>query len=153
MIQRIQSLYILAAIVALGTLFFVDLGQLSGEEGLFNVMHYGVVDVTNGGEDVITYLFPLASVLGVTSILALIDLFLFKNRMLQMRVATITAALSIASAIMMVLTNAVVASTLDMSWSFHWTVVLPIAAALLMVLAYRKISDDEALIRSLNRLR
>ncbi|MCQ2201839.1 MAG: DUF4293 domain-containing protein [Bacteroidales bacterium] len=153
MIQRIQSLYILAAIVALGTLFFVDLGQLSGEVGLFNVTHYGVVDVTKGGSDIITYLFPLASVLGVTVILALIDLFLFKNRMLQMRVATITAALSIASAIMIVLTNWVVASSLDMSWSFYWTMILPIAAAILMVLAYRKISDDEALIRSLNRLR
>lgn len=153
MIQRIQSLYMLAAIVALGTLFFVDLGQLSGKEGLFNITFYGVVDVTKGGEDIITYLFPLASVLGVTAILALIDLFLFRNRMLQMRVATITAALSIATAIMIVLTNMVVASSLEMSWSFNWAMILPVAAAILMVLAYRKISDDEALIRSLNRLR
>ncbi|MDO4462609.1 MAG: DUF4293 domain-containing protein [Bacteroidia bacterium] len=153
MIQRIQSLYILAAIIALGTLFFIDLGQLSGVTGLFNITFYGVVDVTKEVPTTVTYLFPLAAVLGVTSILALIDLFLFKNRVLQMRVATITSALSIACAILIPAANIMVASTLDMEWHLHWSLALPIVAAFLMILAYRRISDDEALVRSLNRLR
>lgn len=153
MIQRIQSLYILAAIIALGTLFFINLGQLSGEAGLFNVTFYGVVDVTKEQPEIITYLFPLAAVLGVTSVLALIDLFLFKNRLLQMRVATLTAALAIACAILMPAANYMVASTLEMDWHFHWSLALPLVASFLMIMAYRRISDDEALIRSLNRLR
>lgn len=153
MIQRIQSLYILAAAVALGSLFFIDLGHLSGPAGLFNVTHYGVVDVTKENPEVITYLFPLAAVLTVTFVLVVIDLFLFKNRLLQMRVATTTAALSIACVLLLPLTNVMVASTLEMEWHLHWTLALPLVASFLMVLAYRRISDDEALIRSLNRLR
>lgn len=153
MIQRRQSLYILAAIIALGTLFFIDLGQLSGPTGLFNISFYRVVDVTSGVPETITYLFPLAAVLFVTTVLAVIDMFLFKNRMLQMRVATLTAALSIALAILLPATNYIVASTLEMDWHIHWSIALPIVSAVLMILAYRKISDDEALIRSLNRLR
>lgn len=153
MIQRRQTLYILAAIVALGTLFFIDLGQLSGATGLFNITFYGVVDVTNADHSIITYLFPLAAVLGVTTILAVIDMFLFKNRPLQMRVATLTSALSIASAILIPATNYIVASTLEVEWHLHCSLALPIAAAVLMIFAYRRISDDEALVRSLNRLR
>ncbi|MCF0190573.1 MAG: DUF4293 domain-containing protein [Marinilabiliaceae bacterium] len=151
MIQRIQTIYILLAVAALTSLFFIDLGHISGEIGLVNITFYSVVDAINGG--VLIYLWPLAIMLSITTLLSFLAIFLYRNRLLQMRVSTICATLSIALAIIMLLSNILVANSLDMNWHFHWSLSLPLVSSILLIGAYGKIRKDEELIRSLNRLR
>ncbi|MBQ2322725.1 MAG: DUF4293 family protein [Bacteroidales bacterium] len=42
---------------------------------------------------------------------------------------------------------------MEMEWHFSARWLLPTLAAVMDILAYRRISDDEALVRSLDRLR
>ena len=116
-----------------------------------NITFYSVVDAINGG--VLIYLWPLAIMLSITTLLSFLAIFLYRNRLLQMRVSTICATLSIALAIIMLLSNILVANSLDMNWHFHWSLSLPLVSSILLIGAYGKIRKDEELIISLNRLR
>ncbi|MCQ2204350.1 MAG: DUF4293 domain-containing protein [Bacteroidales bacterium] len=154
MIQRKQTLFILVAMILTGSLMFQSLGNFSGEKGLFEMVFYALRDITNADQPtVVYYLVPLASLVVLTTVLNLITIFLYKNRPLQMRVCGINVGIQLGLAAIMLYLQMQLASDIEVEWVFNYTMLLPVLAAVLDYLAYRGISDDEALIQSLNRLR
>ena len=154
MIQRKQTLFLFLSFILLLTLYFISLGTLSGNVGLFDVRFYGLVDVTNAeNAQTLIFLWPLAVLLIVSSLLTLLDIFLFTNRPLQMRVCGINITILVGLAIMILAVNVLCASKLELEWSFPRTFFVPIVAAVLHYFAYRRIGIDEAVVRSLDRLR
>lgn len=151
MIQRIQTIFLLAVAVLSGLLLTGNLVQLSTPGGtLFNLGFNGLSE--NGGE-VIQRLWPLAVILVLVPILAVTAIFLYKNRSLQMRLTMVVLLLSLGTIIL----GAFYALTFDrkIDVTLVWTVkaVFPLLSAILAWLAYRAILRDEVKVRSYDRLR
>lgn len=152
MLQRIQTLFLALAAAAMLIAVSTPLATLylNGDKVVMEAMGVYLNDNLN----VSTWgLFVIGL---ISSILALITIFLYKNRILQIR-------LSIFNIIVMVgfylyfgfLIYKVVSADVE-GLSFDKIsigVIMPIIAIILTILAIRKIGADEALVQSLNRLR
>jgi len=135
MLQRIQSVFLASALVLLGLLF---------------VLPFGTMIVGQGGEGVVRAThFPTIIIQTVAFAATLITIFLYKKRMLQIRLCVFSCVLLLGYqgyAIWQVYLLSRVAQ-------LSVTLIAPLLAAILTFLALRGIAKDEALIRSLERLR
>lgn len=150
MIQRIQTLYLLLAAAALGLQF---------------VLPYAVApagSVTDAAATFSDGVFDLNDRLGllintvVAAALALVALFLYKNRLAQSRMTSFglfaSAILAVTLAAQFFFLGNEAGSSIG-NIRYQAGVGLPAAAALLLWLANRGIRRDEALVRSADRLR
>lgn len=113
MIQRIQTIYLLLAAIVL------VVGCVFEPLGYFK------------------------GLTGSMAVLALVVVFLYKNRPLQIK----TCAVLIAIGIIYYIALAVVQPVLE------WYAVMPMVAVLLLFMARKRIVKDEKLVRSLDRIR
>lgn len=145
MIQRIQSLFLLLAAGGLGSLFAVPFARSKKaieesaflQDGLYNLSDH----------------IALMVVFGLTALLALISIFLYRNRKLQLRLIALTligVLAGIALAVVLFMRQGI---TLDSNIQDGIGAYLPLAAILFLALAYRFIQKDEKLVRSMDRLR
>lgn len=154
MIQRKQSLYLLLSLAIMVALFFINIASICGPDGIFEMRFYGLKNVSPGTTDTEgVIIWPLAMMCIVPTLLLLIAIFSFKKRPLQMKITGIAAALQIGLAVFLNVSQITIASDLNYDWVFSAYTLLPILGAVLSILAYRGISDDEALVKSLDRLR
>ncbi|MCD7973540.1 MAG: DUF4293 domain-containing protein [Candidatus Azobacteroides sp.] len=142
MLQRVQTLYLLGAIVCLMLAFVFPFFQMES-----SVSGFDIIQNIRAGNDPV-----LAGVLGVGILLSIITLFLFKNRNLQVKLLwlvnlLILAFYGLASAFYFFTFSPFVLENVKIG------VVFPIITFILNLLAIRFIKKDEALIKSLNRIR
>lgn len=78
MIQRIQSLYLLVALLVTGSLLFTNMLYLETTTASMALRQNGLFEVT-GNADLIGRTMPLQLMLTVTLLLLLVTIFLFKN--------------------------------------------------------------------------
>ena len=154
MIQRKQTLMLLLALVLTATLFFQEMGLFATPDNLFELNFYSLTDITNENTPTMVYpLIPLAALIVLVNLFNLIAIFMFKNRPLQMRICGLNVGILIGLVGIVVYLNYAIARDLETEWHLSSTLIIPLVAAFLNFFAYRAISDDEALIQSLNRLR
>ncbi len=140
MIQRIQTLYLTAATALMACAFWLPLATFfgQGEEIVLRSMEW----------------WPLAVLLGLTAGLLFVVIFLYKRRLLQLRLCFSAAVLTLGSQgfvayyIWQLSTNPSV-----MTWKMAAPAVFPLAAFVFVLLAIRGIIRDLRLIRSLDRIR
>ena len=138
MLQRIQSVFLTSALVLLGLLF---------------VRSFAVMVFEQNGEAVVraTQL-PMAIIQVVAFTVTLITIFLYKKRMLQIRLCVFNCVLLLGYQGFVIWHVYQLSQSADAT-QLKATMVIPIVAAILTFLALRGIAKDEALIRSLERLR
>lgn len=162
MIQRIQTLYLLAALafcigcLCLPVAHFVVGDGFSSFAGSLD--SYERVDMYNlwlvsEGKHMFYFCPVLMAILVITTSLICTDVLLFKHRILQMRIATFCMILLVAWYIAYGIIIFLLCSAAGMLWSTHWTAAFPAVAFILLYLAIRGIRKDEKLVRSLDRLR
>lgn len=90
----------------------------------------------------------------ISSLLSMVTLFLYKNRMLQIRLSIFNMVIMVGFYLFFgfVLYQVYPVENLQFR-SVEIGVIMPVIAIILTILAIRKIGADEALVRSLNRLR
>lgn len=116
MIQRKQTIFLLLAAIALGVGTFVATGTLI-----------------------------MRIVLVLTALLAILCIFLYKNRKLQAKATTLIIILPVAWYILL---------SVLFGWNMLcWADALPAVSIVLMFMAYKGIMHDEKLVRSLDRIR
>jgi len=147
MIQRIQSIYILIAEVLIGTLLGIKLADLSANGKLLEFFAKGIMK----GEEVVFNGLPILIFIGLITVLHVIILFMYKKRMLQIRLLVFTIILLLG--LFGMFFYFAYAGFEGASVAFKVPVAFPVVAVILDWLAIRAIGKDEALIRSLNRLR
>lgn len=147
MIQRIQTLYILVAAILVSTLFKLKLADLSVNNELLEFYAKGI---TKGGEILFNGL-PILLFTGLIVLLHVVVVFLYKKRILQIRILVFTIILLLGLFGMFFYFT--YTGFDDASVAFKVPVAFPVVAVVLDWLAIRAIGKDEALIRSLNRLR
>lgn len=141
MIQRIQSVWLLLAAIA-GTLTY----RLPLWEG---TLQDNSKKVFLGPEMLLLF-----TVIVATSVLALVTIFLFKNRKLQKTLCFLGILLSIGIVILeFTHVEGFKSETnfIESRWKFG--AILPILMILLFMLAYGGIRKDQKLVKSLERLR
>ena len=153
MIQRIQSLYLLLAALLTGSLFFINLVNIYGIAGDFALLFYGIVNVGATQTETIVFLFPLALLMVATFFSIFISIFLYRKRVLQIRLCGINMGLLTGLVVMIIYLGVSAAKKWEMDYSFSFAIVFPIIAIVLIYLSLRAIGKDEALVRSIDRIR
>ncbi len=128
MIQRIQTVYLLLCVI------------------LTAVCVYFECTAEN-------HPWALTAIMGVTGVLELLDIFLFRQRALQMRVCTFCIILLVGWYAVMVAFAYLYGEGLVGAYRPQPWAAIPAINAILLYMAFRGILRDEMLVRSLDRLR
>ena len=152
MIQRIQSLYLLLAIVLPVFTYIVPLGQFSQgvtEFALYSC-HYDAEQVAAlAGR--MPYGLLILSLAAIA--LAVVALLGFKNRVAQLKKVAWTMAVQALWFVACGAYSASLASRLDMDFTPGIGLVFPLLSLVCLVMARRGIRHDEALVRAADRIR
>ena len=154
MIQRIQTVYLLIAEILIGALFFVPFAEIAGKEG--SIYRFDIKGIYLEGvqkSEIIYSSLPLVLLWAVSLILILVTIFLYKNRVLQMRISTINIFILLGLGGLIFYYVRSGAKLLMGVYSLTIYLVFPVIAAILIYLAIRAISKDELLVRSIDRIR
>ena len=150
MIQRIQTLYLLA-VVALGiALVWLPVVELVTPEEAAELQ---IWDLTSLGGAPIQGLWGLLLTTVLIPLLALIDIFLYKKRLLQARlnIFTIMLCLGYYGVLAIYIWQARLALGVD--WHILPWACIPLVCMVLTLMATRRILKDEALVRAADRIR
>jgi len=151
MIQRIQTLFLLTAAILSGMLLTGDLIRLAaGNSTVFSLSFAGMVDQ---GGDVLQRLWPMTVILATVPLLALVAIFFYRNRPLQMRLTMLVLLLSLGTLILGAFYVLMFDRKIDVTVMWRVKVLFPLISAILAWLAYRAIMKDEARVKSYDRLR
>ncbi|MEN8884323.1 MAG: DUF4293 domain-containing protein [Flavobacteriales bacterium] len=147
MIQRIQTIYLAVAFIAMGLLLVFPFSTYAGIE--FNSL--GFDDGTSVG---VTY--PLFINVIISAILSLLAVFSFKNRKRQILLSRINFAAVLILLIVMFVDFNQIEESLPINKteiSYGIGMFLPIVALISLLMANRFITKDEKLIKSMDRIR
>ena len=154
MIQRIQTLHLLIVTALMAVTLFAPLAWFAGDAGEFRLYAFSLQ--TSAGEAVQSTVY-MGVVLALACVLPFITIFLFKRRLLQIRLCVVEIVLLIGSAVME-------AAYYFLSWrvfselSFHTqgfrpAIALPLVCLLFAYLAARAVFRDELMVRAADRIR
>ena len=156
MIQRIQSVYLLLSIIALGLTFFFPLMAYYGE---LHTYQFNIIEMQNLVPSTISvfksfFTLPLLTVLGIILLLSILIIFKYKNRKLQLQLTRINMLLNLILIIAIFFGySRYIQSVIDVEEQFKTAAFFPLISLVFLVLAYRGIKKDDDLIRSADRLR
>lgn len=161
MLQRIQSIYLLLAVVCAVLCMCMPIGYFNYEDGaevaraasLYNLYASVPSEVVGQFEHTFTPWVALFVVLALVATMHTLAIFLFKRRALQMRLTNLANLVLIGYYIAGVVF--VLMANNESGTSFRPTLwaALPLVALILGYMAFRAILKDEMLVRSLDRLR
>ncbi len=154
MIQRIQTIYLLIASALVAASLFMPLAFFATVAEFFNLYAIGLKDANGEITRSTIYMFiPLVA----SFILPIINIFLYKNRMLQLRLCVVGIVLLIgANAIMGVyyfLSYRLFSDIEIHTQGFKPALMFPLIATFFLYLAAKAIFSDELKIRSIDRIR
>jgi len=149
MIQRIQTLYLLA-VVALGiALIWLPVVQFVSPEGT----ELQVYELSALGGAPLQGLWGLTLATALIPVLALVDIFLYRNRILQARLNIFTVMLCLGYYGVLALYIWLAKMSLGVEWHILPWASFPLVCLMLTMMATRRILKDEALVRAADRIR
>lgn len=161
MIQRIQSIFLLIAIIIPIVLVFIPLGYVDTNMARYVYDSISLKEMVADGASVIR-LYYLAFCLFLTSVLSCIALFTYKDRVKQMQIVSITMIVFLITLLLIlwvcpdvVFKKFFSARMEDFTFMFNKVplLIMIVVEAVCLFLANRYIKKDEELVRSADRLR
>lgn len=150
MIQRIQTLYLLA-VAALGiTLLFMPVVQLVSPQEAAELQVY---ELSAMGGAPLQGLWGLTLTTALIPLLALVDIFLYKKRILQARLNIFTVMLCLGYYGVLAIYIWLAKVSLGVEWHIIPWASIPLICMILTLMATRAILKDEALVRAADRIR
>ena len=155
MIQRIQTLYLIGIVILSGIVAFSPIADLLNKVDNLNYLvdYNGISLVKSTGNIIESRIWGLTSISLVVSILALITIFSYKNRLKQIRLTVINMLFIISYYIFMIIYLWSACARLHADWHLQIVAVFPLINLILSYLAIGAIGKDEKLIKSMDRLR
>jgi multidrug transporter EmrE-like cation transporter len=152
MIQRIQTVYLALALVLFGLASFLPLAEVAEAGNLFTFSTKGLVSATSG--EVVYSGLPLLSLAILVLAINLFVIFNFKKRVRQMRMSLFNIFLMLGSlGVSFVFLRMSIKEMAEAVTAYKIFMVFPAISAIFNYLAIRAIGKDEALIRSIDRIR
>lgn len=157
MIQRIQTLYLILAILALALLFFLPMATYLSDLEYLKLYVTGVKNMAPDGAVPfgISLALPLIIAVIAIAIMAGISISLYRNRSKQIQLTNVAVLLNILFilAVLFVYIPMVEKKTGIAPDTTMIGIYLPVISLMFLVLANRSIKRDEKLVRSIDRLR
>ncbi|MEJ5317561.1 MAG: DUF4293 domain-containing protein [Tenuifilum sp.] len=155
MIQRIQSLFLLASVILLSILMYNPFASFIVEPQMakYTLGVFGLSVVDGSTVEKVQSIWFLLGFIIVVLLLSLITIFLYHRRLLQIRLCVLTIVMLVGLQGVMYYVVYAYGENLNSKPSYNLVFIFPLIAAILNFLALRAIARDEALIRSLDRLR
>lgn len=154
MIQRIQTLYLLIIVALLVVMLFVPLAWFASEAGMFNLYAFSLQSADGSFAQSTVY---LGILLVLSALLPLLTIFLYRRRLLQIRLCVVEMVFLVGTVIMEAiyyfLSRRVFSELALHNQGFKPAIVLPIVALFFTFLAAQAIFRDEMLVRSADRIR
>lgn len=149
MIQRIQSVYLLVVTILMIVCMCSPVGSIIANTNEISEFGNLCITMPDGTKDYAPW--ALFAILLVVAILSFVTIFLFKKRMLQIRLTIFSCVVLIGYYLALVAYIFMLAENTNFTPS--WTICLPFIALILNWLAIRGIGADEALVKAYDRLR
>jgi hypothetical protein len=158
MIQRIQTVYLALAFIAIALLFVFPLAQFFAENGAFVFSVTGLKNMVPGEPNAFNpvIFLPIIIVAIGIALLTVFTVFQYKNRSLQIKLTNI----GVLSAIVLImgiffLYIPMIEKKINIvpDYSKSFGIYLPLVALVFLVMANRAIKRDDKLVRSADRLR
>ena len=149
MIQRIQSVYLLVVTILMIVCMCSPVGSIIANTNEISEFGNLCITMPDGTKDYAPW--ALFTILLVVAILSFVTIFLFKKRMLQIRLTIFSSVVLIGYYLALVAYIFMLAE--NTSFTPSWTICLPFVALVLNWLAIRGIGADEALVKAYDRLR
>jgi hypothetical protein len=152
MIQRIQTLYFANAFILIGQLIWINLGAIVVNETIYSFSINGIVDSLTG--KTVYSVWYLIVLTGIILLLQGIVIFSYKKRKRQIQLATLNVILMIGLAIACWLFVKFSAKSLGNGvYTLKVSMVIPLVSIFFNYMACLAIKRDEALIKSVDRIR
>ena len=149
MIQRIQSVYLLVVTILMVICMCSPIGSIIASTNEISEFGNLCITLPDGTKDYAPW--ALFAILLVVAALSFGTIFLFKKRMLQIRLTIFSSVMLIGYYLALVAYIFMLAE--ETTFSASWTICLPFAGIILNWLAIRGIGADEALVKAYDRLR
>ncbi|HOW31930.1 MAG TPA: DUF4293 domain-containing protein [Bacteroidales bacterium] len=158
MLQRIQTVYLALAAIAMILIFFFPFALFQSEFIYSRFYVYGLVDMVPGGANNMDFIYALPLILADIGVVVLTvgAIFRYKNRPSQIKLANAAFILTIIFiAAVFFLYGHFLEKRFSTApiWSEGIGVYFPLIAMVFIMLAIRAIRRDENLVRSTDRLR
>ncbi len=155
MIQRVQSIYLFLVVVLMSFMMLSPIAVFDLQDG--SILHYlcfGVKKITGDDSQKILSTWPNLLLVLVIAILNLYTIFLFTNRILQMRLTIYNMLLMVGMVVLIYYYYHVITKKFPIiSHSLKFAAIIPVICVILNLLAFRGIRRDELLVKSYERLR
>ena len=150
MIQRIQTVYWLVITALLVVTMLSPIGFFTEAGGAFDSVLKPLGLTLDGGTETTWGLF---AILLLNAVVAFATIFLYKNRMLQVRMCVFSALLEIGYYAAVAVFVYMLKSDLEAAFRPGWALALPFVCIILNYLAFRATYADEVMVRASERLR
>ena len=148
MIQRIQTIYLLLVTALLITSMCLPVGSFMGADAAMYT--FKPLGVEQNGMFYSTW--GVFGILLLSAIIAFATIFLFKNRMLQIRMTIFNSLLLVGYYIAALAFYFALKNDENM-FRIGWALCLPLVSIILNILAIRAIGRDEVMVKAADRLR
>lgn len=149
MIQRIQTVYLLVVAILMVVMMSLPVGSFVAADYTATVFNNLSLVAPDGTADYAPW--AMFAILMVSSVVTLGTIFLYKKRMLQIRLTIFNIILLLGY--YGTLVTFVFMLKGENSFTPSWTVILPLISIILDWLAIRAIGKDEMLVKAYERLR
>jgi hypothetical protein len=153
MLQRVQTIFLIASLLLVGALLFVTFAEIIGAEGDLYVFDIAGVHSMDADTEVIFKGWPVLILVVICIVLFIVTIFNYKRRVFQMRISTINIFLNLGLSGVIYYFTWHGAKLLEGQFTLSPGFILPIINVVLIYLAIRAIARDEALVRSVDRIR
>lgn len=153
MIQRIQTLFLLGVLILITLMFFFPLAELiDSANNSYSFIYRGIPSLTDG-EPMLFKAYPIAILLVIIVLNVVVTIFSYKKRIRQIRltVFNIFCMLGIMGLVYYNVNSQV--EVLQAIVKYSLINAFPLVGIVLSYLAIRNIGKDEAMIRSMDRIR
>jgi len=152
MIQRIQTVFFFVITILMGLIFFFPYAELLVENEQIYTFNFNGLFL-DGKEGFYLKTIPPIILLTIITLISFVSIFLYKKRILQMRINVINIVLMLGYLGLNYYYIKNFSSQLNGIISYNFIAIFPFISVILTYLAIRAVGKDEALIRSLDRIR
>jgi hypothetical protein len=155
MIQRVQSIYMLLVTILMSVFLFSSYAYGdTAPGGQIFLFPYAFKMQGTASPELISKTLPLLILVILTGAISFINIFFFSKRWLQLRICLVTILLVFVQLAFMYYYYAAMKNDYETVHStFKFPLILPVLCIVILIMAYRGIRHDEALVSSYNRIR
>ena len=152
MVQRIQSLFLLLSAIATGLMTFTPLLDIEAANGESGILFANAVKSAGAGEVLLPCL-PLLILICLITLISIITIFLYKKRMLQMRLTVYNMILMVGLIGLGYYFAHQGANELSGHLNLVFYTIMPIVSFILSYLAWRGVRRDYLMLKAVERIR